>query len=82
MHLPCGSDQPACVTMAFFRCCHPWPLILPCCCINNRQRTPLLVSLLDGSVAAVDEMSGRKLWMYDTGTPLVSNKASLTVLPE
>ncbi len=37
------------------------------------------MSLLDGSVAAVDEVSGRKLWTYNTGTPLVSNKASLFV---
>lgn len=32
------------------------------------------MSLLDGSVAAVDEASGRKLWSYNTGSPLVSNK--------
>lgn len=46
--------------------------------IVRRHRSPLLVSLLDGSVAAVDEASGHKLWTYDTGAPLVSNKVSLT----
>ena len=34
----------------------------------------LLVSLLDGRIAAVDQETGRQLWIHDTGQPLVSNK--------
>jgi len=57
----------------------PFPLDVAVLWRIRRPTAPLLVSLLDGSVAAVDEVSGRKLWTYNTGTPLVSNKASLFV---
>ena len=35
-----------------------------------------MVSLLDGKIAALDADSGRRLWEYDTGQPLVSNKGT------
>jgi outer membrane protein assembly factor BamB len=35
-----------------------------------------VVSLLDGKIAALDAESGRRLWEYDTGQPLVSNKGT------
>lgn len=38
------------------------------------SRRIFLISLLDGRIAAVDEETGRRLWVFDTGQPLVSNK--------
>lgn len=35
-------------------------------------REPLLVSLLDGSVFAIDQESGSRLWTFASGFPLVS----------
>ncbi len=35
-------------------------------------REPLLVSLLDGKVVAVDRDTGRQLWTFDSGPPLLS----------
>jgi hypothetical protein len=32
----------------------------------------LLVTLVDGSVVALDHATGRYLWTYDTGAPLAS----------
>ena len=37
---------------------------------------PLVVSLLDGKIAALDQETGGRLWEYDTGQPLVSNKGT------
>lgn len=34
----------------------------------------LLVSLLDGTIGGIDQDTGRRLWLHDTGQPLVSNK--------
>lgn len=48
---------------------------------------PLVVSLLDGQVVALSPVTGRVLWGFDTGGPLVSSKqpqqgdASLHVFP-
>lgn len=45
----------------------------------------LIVSLLDGHVVALDHSTGRVLWTFDSGAPLVSAKqhaaASLNVFP-
>jgi hypothetical protein len=38
----------------------------------------LIVSLLDGHVVALDQSTGRILWNFDSGAPLVSAKQSLT----
>ncbi|KAK9823205.1 hypothetical protein WJX72_001091 [[Myrmecia] bisecta] len=37
-----------------------------------RPDDPLLVSLLDGSLAALDSETGEQLWRFDSGSPLVS----------
>jgi len=37
----------------------------------------LLVTLLDGHVVALDHTTGRTLWTFDSGAPLVSAKQSL-----
>lgn len=36
----------------------------------------LIVSLLDGHVVALDQNTGRILWTFDSGAPLVSAKQS------
>lgn len=36
------------------------------------------MSLLDGHVVALDQSTGRILWNFDSGAPLVSAKQSLT----
>lgn len=36
----------------------------------------LIVSLLDGHVVALDQVTGRILWSFDSGAPLVSAKQS------
>lgn len=36
----------------------------------------LIVSLLDGHVVALDQATGRTLWSFDSGAPLVSAKQS------
>lgn len=38
-----------------------------------------MVTLLDGRIVAVDEASGRVMWTFDSGTPLVSVKQSQVV---
>lgn len=64
-------------------------MILPCsvlCFIASSQRKPrlvncrlpLVVSLLDGSVAAIDPISGKQLWIYATGSELVGNQGFAT----
>ena len=37
----------------------------------------LLVTLLDGRVVAVNQKSGRTIWTFDSGSPLVSARQSL-----
>lgn len=39
-------------------------------------RPPLVVSLLDGSIAAVDEATGKQLWRYRSDTALVANRGT------
>ena len=51
-----------------------------------REEEPLLVSLLDGSLVALDPQTGSQLWTFDTGVPLVSvaqqdGDAPFSVLP-
>jgi outer membrane protein assembly factor BamB len=38
----------------------------------------LIVSLLDGHVVALDQNTGRILWTFDSGAPLVSAKQSFS----
>lgn len=35
------------------------------------------MSLLDGSLVAIDQDTGRKLWTYDSGEPLLSASGNL-----
>ncbi|BDA47514.1 probable serine/threonine-protein kinase/endoribonuclease IRE1 at C-terminar half [Coccomyxa sp. Obi] len=44
---------------------------------SQRYNEPLLVSLLDGSLVAIDQDTGRKLWTYDSGEPLLSASGNL-----
>jgi len=45
-------------------------------CCSDSGEGPLVVSLLDGKIAALDQETGGRLWEYDTGQPLVSNKGT------
>lgn len=45
-------------------------------CCSDSGEGPLVVSLLDGKIAALDQETGGQLWEYDTGQPLVSNKGT------
>ncbi len=46
------------------------------CCL---LREPLLVSLLDGAVVAIDPDSGSRLWTFASGFPLVSASGATNV---
>lgn len=50
-------------------------------CWTTMCRLPsdvLIVSLLDGHVVALDQGTGRVVWTFDSGAPLVSARQSLT----
>lgn len=53
----------------------------------GRQKTsePLLVTLLDGKIAAIDKENGSTVWVFDTNTALISARGSkgyaFTVVP-
>eukprot|EP00775_Hariotina_reticulata_P013052 gene13052-13179_t len=44
---------------------------------TGQSSNVLLVTLLDGHVVALDHTTGRTLWTFDSGAPLVSAKQSL-----
>jgi outer membrane protein assembly factor BamB len=52
----------------------PAPRIPLCLCRVSSD--VLIVSLLDGHVVALDQSTGRTLWSFDSGAPLVSAKQS------
>lgn len=54
-----------------------------CCALMHAasRRLPsdvLIVSLLDGHVVALDQSTGRVVWTFDSGAPLVSAKQSFS----
>ena len=46
---------------------------------RDGSRSPLLVSLLDGTVQAVDRATGEAMWSFSSGGPLVRAHAAATV---
>ena len=46
---------------------------------RDGSRSPLLVSLLDGTVQAVDRATGEAMWSFSSGSPLVRAHAAATV---
>lgn len=52
------------------------PLHITVLCVCRLPLDVLIVSLLDGHVVALDQVTGRILWSFDSGAPLVSAKQS------
>lgn len=50
-------------------------------CATRLAQEVLVVSLLDGHVVAVEPETGRLLWTFDSGAPLVSSKQASVKSP-
>lgn len=57
-------------------------LLVPATCQPASLQSLLIVSLLDGRLAGVDANSGKLMWMFDTGHPLLSSSDDAITSPK
>lgn len=74
-----SADPPVTLHVCHTHTVRSTPILVPVSRLSTDRSGPdvLIVSLLDGHVVALDQHTGRIVWTFDSGAPLVSAKQSL-----